>query len=352
MSPAYSNAIRQKIAARLQRAGMPAVAPDTAPAALHHEYFSVAGETRELQLPAWRDYTSSLLDIPVRRAQLASGFRGELDTYAMQGLIYLDSRTSPVTQTRSAARISNDNMRDYCFHVALEGIVETTTRSARAKTTQFTPGVLALDMNQTMTMERPTDARVLALFVPRAVVDAAIPDAEAIHGRVLNFTTPLLQLTMHRLRALCLSQPTPHNPEFERTLRQCSDLIVAAFGKQHQAGGNARAAARAAMHAHMKLYILSNLHRSELSPENVLQAFRLSRPTGYRMFEEEGGLGAYIRNCRLHEAAYEMVARPQLTLLDIALGMGFNSASDFTRAFRRVYGMAPSDYRERFKALP
>lgn len=348
MTPAYTAAIRQKIAARLQRAGPPA----TPTGSLHHERFSVADERPELQLPAWRDYTSSLLDVPVRRAQLASGFRGELDTYAMPGLIYLDSRTGPVTQTRSAARISTDSMRDYCFHIALEGIVETTTRSARARTTQFTPGILALDMNQTMTMERPTHAHVLALFVPRAVVDAAIPDAEAIHGRVLHFTTPLLQLIMQRLRALCLSQPAPQAPEFERTLRQCTDLIVAAFGKQHRLGGNARAAARAAMQAHMKLYILSNLHRGELSPENVMQAFRLPRPTAYRMFEEEGGLGTYIRNCRLHEAAYEMVARPQLPLLDIALGLGFNSASDFTRAFRRVYGMAPSDYRELCAAWP
>jgi AraC-like DNA-binding protein len=30
---------------------------------------------------------------------------------------------------------------------------------------------------------------------------------------------------------------------------------------------------------------------------------------------------------------------------DIAYGLGFKSASDFTRAFRRAYGMAPQEFR-------
>jgi AraC-like DNA-binding protein len=31
--------------------------------------------------------------------------------------------------------------------------------------------------------------------------------------------------------------------------------------------------------------------------------------------------------------------------MEIAYGLGFSSASDFTRAFRRAYGMAPQDFR-------
>jgi len=69
------------------------------------------------------------------------------------------------------------------------------------------------------------------------------------------------------------------------------------------------------------------------------------------MFLPKGGLGTYIRHCRLREAAHELLAMPQLPVAEIGLGLGFNSASDFTRAFSRQYSMSPRDYREQASAL-
>ena len=80
---------------------------------------------------------------------------------------------------------------------------------------------------------------------------------------------------------------------------------------------------------------------------SVVDALQLKRATIYRWFEHEGGLGAYIRNRRLREAADELVRFPHLQVIDIAYGLGFHSASDFTRAFRRAYGMSPQDARAR-----
>ena len=77
----------------------------------------------------------------------------------------------------------------------------------------------------------------------------------------------------------------------------------------------------------------------------MLNALQLSRPTLCRLVEHEGGLGAYIRNRRLREAADELVRSPELAVMDIAYGLGFKSASDFTRAFRRAYYIAPQDLR-------
>jgi AraC-like DNA-binding protein len=63
------------------------------------------------------------------------------------------------------------------------------------------------------------------------------------------------------------------------------------------------------------------------------------------MFEHEGGLGTYIRHLRLRHAADELIRYPHVMVTDIAYGLGFKSASDFTRAFRRAYGMAPQEFR-------
>lgn len=320
-----------------------AAAPPTS--CLIHNRFNVRGERPQAQLPAWRDRVGHILDVPISRDQVANGFRGSIDSYLAPGLMFLDSRTDPLVQVRSAARISTDSMRDYVFHIVVDGSIETVTGLyPQRKAAQSVPGILALDMAQTMRMERPA-CRVFAFFVPRAVVEASLPDAESLHGRVVEYSTPLTRLLHSHLLAVERHLPAMGPVAAERALRTCVPLIIAAFGKQARLSGNASAAARAAMFAQARRYIHENLHQPTLTAESVLQATRLTRPTLYRLFEHEGGLANYIRDCRLREAAHELAGFPHRPIMDIAYGLGFNSASSFNHAFSRAYGMAPQEFR-------
>ena len=47
------------------------------------------------------------------------------------------------------------------------------------------------------------------------------------------------------------------------------------------------------------------------------------------------------------DAAIEYLARPDMTLLDIADQLGFSEASTFHRAFKKWTGVAPGAYRQR-----
>ncbi|MRX09799.1 helix-turn-helix domain-containing protein [Pseudoduganella sp. FT25W] len=347
MSAGYTETVSQRIAARDQRYALPddgGMATNAAPQMLR-QHFTVAGELRSLQAPAWSDYVGRILEVPVTRGQMARGFFGELDTYVFKDLVFLDSRTDPVCQRRTNARISRDAVRDYVFHVAVEGMVETVAGPQQRRVDQFTPGILALDMGQPMQMMRPSRARVLAFFVPRAMVEAEIADAPAIHGRVVGYTTPLGRLILGQVATLCHQLPQLSDAEAAMAIRTCAQLIIAAFGKQARLSAGARAAANAALRSQVQRYIQANLGEETLTPETVLQQFSVPRPTLYRMFEAEGGLGAYIRHCRLREAANELVRAPRVAVTQIAYGLCFSSPSDFIRAFRRVYGMTPQDFR-------
>lgn len=99
------------------------------------------------------------------------------------------------------------------------------------------------------------------------------------------------------------------------------------------------------MLGHIKHYIGNHLHGGELAPEKILGHFPLARPTRYRMFEDEGGLNHYIRNCRLRAAADELVRSRSIGVAQIGSRLRFNSAADFARAFRRAYGVAPGEFR-------
>ncbi|GAA0760338.1 helix-turn-helix domain-containing protein [Ideonella azotifigens] len=347
MTSDYSPTVRQLLASPAQRYAHPGAtaSPAEASAVLRH-HFSVAAEARTLQAPAWRDYVGRSLDVPLSRSQVAAGFHGEIATHVLSDMVFMDIRSDAVTQLRSAARIGTDTLDDYVFHVAVEGLIESVAQGHRPRrSTQFMPGVLALDMRQPWRMHRPTQARVLAFMLPRAKVEAVIPDAPAIHGQVVTYTSSLARLLLAQLQTLATTLPRLPPAEAERAIRSGAELMLAAFGRQARLHGHARNAVRMALLDRLQHHVQENLHQDTLSPDGIRLQFRLPRATLYRLFEPEGGLAAYIRNCRLREAAEELLSAPNKPIIDIAYGLSFNSASDFTRAFRRAYGMAPQDFR-------
>ena len=115
-----------------------------------------------------------------------------------------------------------------------------------------------------MHMWRPTPARVLAYFLPRASVEAVVGDAEALHGQVIPFASPAGRELLPLLRPL-----------------------VAGLGK----------------------------------------------------------LPGAVAERALRAAANALVDAPGVQVADIAEMLAFGIATDFTRAFRRAYGMSPSDFR-------
>jgi hypothetical protein len=63
------------------------------------------------------------------------------------------------------------------------------------------------------------------------------------------------------------------------------------------------------------------------------------------MFQHEGGSARISVHMRQRAAAQDLVRFPGIPAMDIAYSVGFRSASDFTRAFRRAYGIAPQEMR-------
>ncbi|MFP3561017.1 AraC family transcriptional regulator, partial [Paraburkholderia sp. SIMBA_049] len=62
-----------------------------------------------------------MVDAPPSKERIAGGFRGEIDLYAVGGIVFTDCRTDPMLLERSVARVSTDARRDYVFQLFLEG---------------------------------------------------------------------------------------------------------------------------------------------------------------------------------------------------------------------------------------
>ncbi|MFJ6791258.1 helix-turn-helix domain-containing protein [Streptomyces angustmyceticus] len=105
---------------------------------------------------------------------------------------------------------------------------------------------------------------------------------------------------------------------------------------------------RQALVLRIRAFVQQHLHDPQLTPCTIAAAHHISRSYLYRLFErEEESIAAWIRGQRLEHARRDL-AQPAMRTTPIhaiAARWCFTHAADFTRAFRRAYGMSPREYR-------
>jgi AraC family transcriptional regulator len=86
-----------------------------------------------------------------------------------------------------------------------------------------------------------------------------------------------------------------------------------------------------------------------LDLESLAEVAHFSPFHFHRLFSALTGetLGAYLRRRRCEVAATRLLAQPRLSILQIALGVGFGSAEAFTHAFGARFGCSPTTWRLR-----
>jgi AraC family transcriptional regulator len=86
----------------------------------------------------------------------------------------------------------------------------------------------------------------------------------------------------------------------------------------------------------------------DLSVEVLCRVAAFSKFHFHRQFSELLGMGVhrYVQLVRLKRASYQLAFRDD-RIIDIALGSGYESHEAFSRAFKKVVGQTPSDFRER-----
>ena len=69
----------------------------------------------------------------------------------------------------------------------------------------------------------------------------------------------------------------------------------------------------------------------------------------HRIFVAMVGMsaGKYIRLMRFKKVSYQLACRTHLSITDIAVNAGFDSASSFSREFKNTLGLSPSAFRKK-----
>jgi AraC-like DNA-binding protein len=97
--------------------------------------------------------------------------------------------------------------------------------------------------------------------------------------------------------------------------------------------------------------VRQNMPSLDFGPDQLCRLLAVSRSKLYRFFERSGGVASFIQRERLEEA-YRRLCDPdeKRSIHVLAHDVGFPDHSTFSRAFKRQFGLRPSEARERAQA--
>ena len=318
---------------------------------------SVLGASRGLapgaRFEAWQAHIGPFFDVDRPEGPALDRFGAQLEVGLLGDVMTGRCQASAQGFERSELKVA----RDAHDHLMIQVFRSGGTR-ARVGGRELSAGpgdIWVIDMLEPMASETSDFANV-SIVAPRALVAGGLRDPDAHHLRRIGGDQPIARLfsayldtLVGALGELSAAEATQLVPA---TLRLTEALLNAAPGAE-RAGIDRREGDRALLLAGRRL-IEARLADPELTPEALARALGLSRARLYRVFAPVGGVAAYIRARRLKRSLADLLdpAQAHRPIYEIAFAWRFGSESDFSRAFRRRFGLSPRDARQARLARP
>ena len=280
------------------------------------------------RLDAWREAMAPMFD--TRRPETGETFRGSAFTYLMGPLALGGTEVDALAYERDAPRIRSDYIDHYLVRLDYEP--------------SRPDGVLrVIDLGQPISLPA-APMYCLCIFIPRDVMDAALPGADSLHG--LEIDGPRGRLMADHIRSLTRHAPSMGGAEGAGMSDATLAMLAACLAPSRDADARARSVLDAALIGQARRFIDSRLTSPSLTPDAVARTLSISRTTLYRLFQPLGGVARYIQQRRLKRIhAILTDAADRRRIGDIAFEHGFSDEAAFARAFRREFGLTARDVR-------
>lgn len=267
----------------------------------------------------------------------------ELSLASGAGSGFRSSRTSELVAD------GNDNMN---LAICIAGAAE--FRQLRREALVGAREAVLLSYADESAMLSPVASQSLVISAPRKTIAEVVGDPEATLCRLLPRSEVLRLLVSYVQSTDGLNLETPGLAQ--AFARHVQDLMALAIGATRDGAEIARGRGlRAARLAAIKLDIGRSLGRNDLSIGALALRHGVTPRYIQKLFESEGTtFTEHVIERRMLEAR-RTLTDPKFAghgIGDIALRCGFGDLSYFTRAFRRRFGMTPSDAREQARREP
>lgn len=293
------------------------------------------------QLEAWRSWYGSVVDMTSRQPA-AEGFRARTTAWALAGFVFSRASTPPVAISRTQTLLRRNPVDHWIVSVGKRSGTELKFGGDNLTAPAGVPFVMSLGQETYQERERER----IQLYLARDSFQAIAPLLEAAQGTALD--TPEGRLLADYM--LLLERNVPHLPPTDGP--KLAAAIQAMLGAC--LAPSVGRMAEASRHIDLTLMervrqaVRRNLRSPSLGPDKLCREAATSRSQLYRLLESEGGVAHYIQRRRLSES-YSMLCdvSKNFPIGKVAEMLCFADGSSFSRAFRREFGMSPSDVRAR-----
>lgn len=257
------------------------------------------------------------------------------------------SESSTLSGKRSRRHIAADGLDSLSIGVVLDGRRNSEQEGDDGISTSA-GGLFVYDASRPSTVEW-SDHKVVYLVVRRPMLRAAlgqdVPTPSSMMKRLA--ASPLRSVLRDQILSVARHSMSARADDQTFILSQAAQLAIYALSQQPDEDQDGERPDGAVLSA-ATAYIEAHLAEPNLSIDQVARAVKCSRATLYRIFSAEGiGVAEYIRDCRLDRArALIERAHPDVPISEIAVRCGIYDTANFSRMFRRRFGLSPSSLRE------
>ncbi|MGC4025960.1 MAG: helix-turn-helix domain-containing protein [Mesorhizobium sp.] len=299
----------------------------------------------------WHDNIKNIADVSLSDAT-GSGrdFRADARGYDLGKMAVLNLRTDAFEFRRDADLIKHSGLDHWVL--TYRSLGHTVSRCGE-RVLHVEPKSLWLN-----SLAYPSDGRIgegstISLFIER---DHLLPIANQLdrlnHTILHGITAQIAVQFLISMVRLLPSTPIGDIPIFVET----AFIIMRGFAEHEGPADCPLSRPLMVVRLEMvKRYIQENLTSDRLEPDDICLAMKLSRRQLYYLFEEIGGVSAYVRSHRL-AAVHAAISDPTETrpIHVLAAWFGFHDPALFSRQFKSQFGYSPKDAREGkyFEYLP
>jgi AraC-like DNA-binding protein len=291
------------------------------------------------QFEAWRGWYAPVFGM-ISRQPAAEGFRGKTATWMLHGFGFNRVSTPPVSKNRTKTMIRRDPVDHWCITLSKTKASEFEIGRGWSTVPAMVPYVFSL--GEELSSERVLDR--IQLYLARDSFQTIAPLLDAARGQV--FDTPQGRLLADYMLLLERNIPDLPDEDGEKLRPAIQAMLSACLGPSADRLSEAGRHVDLTLMERVRQAVRRNLRSPSLGPDRLCREAATSRSQLYRLLEGEGGVAHYIQRRRLSES-FSMLCDPANTLSigKVAEMLCFADGSSFSRAFRREFGMSPSDVR-------
>ncbi|MBR0682787.1 helix-turn-helix domain-containing protein [Roseomonas eburnea] len=304
------------------------------------QVFSTRAVPADQQLDAWRSWFEPVFDVAKPDDGTAQGFEAESAVRILGGAVFSQVTTPHIHAIRGMRNIRRDPVDHWSITVGTRETRLTLARGSLAVPAS-TPFVVCL--GEPVESEREADER-LQLYLPRDRFASLAPVLDQARGTPMLGPTGRLLADYLRLLARSLpGLPDEDLPRLSEPIRAMVAACVTPVGAVSELAAEQMDLTRLEQ---VRQAIRRRLSSATLTAGSLCREVGMSRSQLYRLLEGEGGVIHYIQRLRL-QASHAVLSDPHdmRPIAAIAEACGFYDPSTFSRAFRREFGVAPSDFR-------